>query len=65
MTADAQNTLILWVFEGIAVIGAYVLIVVPVLFIWHKLTAITTPLPDAKTDALIQQLNGESRWRKQ
>ncbi len=65
MTPEAQNTLLLWMFGGLAVIGVYVLIVAPVLFIWHKLAAITTPLPDAKTDALIQQLNGESLWRKQ
>ena len=65
MTPEAQNTLLLWMFGGLAVIGVYVLIVFPALFIWHKLAAITTPLPDAKTDALIQQLNGESRWRKQ
>ncbi len=50
MTADAQNTLLLWVFAGIAVIGAYALIVAPVLFIWHKLTAIPVPLPDKKAD---------------
>ncbi len=65
MTAEAQTTLLSWIFAGMAVIGAYALIVAHVLFIWHKLAAITTPLPDAKTDALIQQLNGESRWRKQ
>ena len=50
MTADAQNTFLLWVFAGIAVIGAYALIVAPVLFIWHKLTAIPVPLPDKKAD---------------
>ncbi len=65
MTYEAQTTLLLWIFAGVAVLGIYLLVVLPLLYVWHKLTDYPCPLPDAATDKLIQELNGESRWRKQ
>ena len=55
MTYEAQTTLLLWIFAGVAVLGIYLLVVLPLLYVWHKLTDYPCPLPDAATDKLIQR----------
>ena len=37
MTYEAQTTLLLWIFAGVAVLGIYLLVVLPLLYVWHKL----------------------------
>jgi hypothetical protein len=56
MTPD--NAVLQFMFDGFAVIGIFVLIAAPALYLWHKLQSIPTPLPDPKVDA---ELN---RWQK-
>jgi uncharacterized membrane protein len=36
MTPEAQNTILEWIFYGLAVVGFYIVIVAPVIYIWHK-----------------------------
>ncbi|MGA2886082.1 MAG: hypothetical protein ABSE80_13175, partial [Halobacteriota archaeon] len=57
MTPEAQNTILEWIFYGLAVVGFYIVIVAPVIYIWHK-TLIPTPLPDKKIDDEMK------RWRQ-
>jgi len=45
MTPEAQTTILTFTFCTLTVIGAYVLITTPLLFIWHKLHSKPTPKP--------------------
>jgi len=58
MTTDSGSAIIEFVFAGIAVIGVYLLVMIPVLIIWHKLSGTTAPLPDKKLDTELK------RWQK-
>lgn len=44
MTTEAQNTIIVFMLGGFVAIGLYLLIVVPVLVVWRKLTSTTTKI---------------------
>ena len=59
----AENTILLWVFEALAVIGAYVAIVYPLLLVLHLLNSRKPPVPEKKLDELIREMNEEKRWR--
>jgi hypothetical protein len=45
MTPEAQTTILTFTFCTLAVIGMYVLITAPLLFIWHKLHGKPVPQP--------------------
>jgi len=62
MTQEASNTLLQWMFGGLAVVGVYCVIVFPILAVFRGVSKMKAPLPNGKVDILIQQLNGESRW---
>ncbi|MFI5260848.1 MAG: hypothetical protein ACHQU0_03575 [Candidatus Paceibacteria bacterium] len=48
MTAEAQTTLLSWIFAGMAVIGAYCLLVAPFLLVFHGVRKLKTPKPPKK-----------------
>ena len=59
MTNDAQTTALMFLFAGFAIVGAYCVVIFPILLILHGVHKMKTPLPE------IQKLNGTRRWRKQ
>ncbi len=50
MTQEAQAAVLTWVFGGMAVIGAYCLVVFPVLYMHHLHRRYKTPQPKRQAD---------------
>ena len=48
MTQEASNTLLLWIFGGLAVIGVYVVVTCPILLVLHWLNKVPTPIDGKK-----------------
>ena len=46
ITPEVQNTLVTWIFASVAILGIYIVIVVPFLFVWHLLHVLRTPKPN-------------------
>jgi hypothetical protein len=57
MTPEASNTLLLWAFIGLAVVGAYTVIACPFLIVFHFLNKMPVPLPEKKLDELLREIN--------
>jgi hypothetical protein len=49
MTLEVQTTILTFTFCTLAIIGVYVLIMAPLLFIWHKLHSTPIPKPQICT----------------
>jgi hypothetical protein len=58
MTPEASNTLLLWIFGGLAVVGAYAVVVFPIMFIIRLVNKIPLPLPEKELDELLRDING-------
>jgi hypothetical protein len=50
MTPETHNTLLAWLFYGLAIVGAYIVVIAPFLYIYHRLHKVKPPLLHKRFD---------------
>ena len=64
-----ENIHVAWLLSGLAVVGAYILVVMPILYFNHLLNKMHPPVPEKELDELLCEINGApvpasiARWK--